>query len=112
MAPKPQYDEARRAQVISLKALGRTNAEIERLTHVPRRTIQHIWKRALDRGYNPSVDPAIQKSYVVNAAKPGRPKKIRDQKGTDKNENENVNATVSEKTGSPLDTDASAGSTS
>lgn len=97
--------------MISLKVLGRTNAEIERLTHVPRRTIQHIWKRALDRGYNPSVDPAIQKSYVVNAAKPGRPKKIRDERVNDKVENEA--APVSEKRSSPgLDIDVSAESAS
>ena len=56
MAPHAAHDMATRAQVIALKALGIPNKEINRQTGVGLRTINTIYDRAIERGFNPNAE--------------------------------------------------------
>ncbi|KAJ9129430.1 hypothetical protein NKR23_g12534, partial [Pleurostoma richardsiae] len=55
----PFYDLATRAQVLALKCVGATNPTIQEQTGVPSRTINRIFDRAIDRGFDPMTQPCV-----------------------------------------------------
>jgi hypothetical protein len=73
----PYYNDATRAQVISLKAFTKLNpSEITEITGIPERTCREIYKKAQTRGFNPEARPApILDEYVKTAQKPSVPTK-------------------------------------
>jgi hypothetical protein len=73
MAP---FESATRAQIVTLKAIGMTTAEVIAITGLKERTIQSIYSRAIDRGFDSAVRPMIiLDKYVEDAPRSGRPKK-------------------------------------
>jgi len=72
----PPHDMATRAQVVTLKALGLKNSEIERQTGIKTRTINSIYDRAIQRGFDPNAEQrVVHDNHVQNASRPGRPSK-------------------------------------
>jgi transposase len=69
------YDIATRAQALALKLIGRSNAEIEEITGIPPRTLQQIYRRAVERGLEPSKTAKLIDIYIVDAPRSGRPTK-------------------------------------
>jgi hypothetical protein len=73
MAP---YEISTRAQIVTLKAIGQTTAEVIAVTGLAERTIQSIYSRAVERGFDPAVRPIIiLDHYVKDAPRSGRPKR-------------------------------------
>ncbi|KAI1757860.1 hypothetical protein F4782DRAFT_475427 [Xylaria castorea] len=71
----PSYDIATRAQALALKIGGRhSNEEIERMTGIKARSINHIVDRAIERGLDLN-NPVILDIYVANGPRLGRPSK-------------------------------------
>lgn len=69
-------DLATRAQVISLKAFTqKTFAEIAYITGLSDPTTRRIFARAIERGFEPDVNPVILDEYVKDAPRSGRPTK-------------------------------------
>ena len=76
MASYTSHDIATRAQVVTLKALGLKNSEIERQTGIKTRTINSIYDRAIQRGFDPNAEQrVVHDNHVQNASRPGRPSK-------------------------------------
>ena len=71
----PSYDKATRAQALTLKILGVSNAEIERVTGMQTRSLNSLLKRAIERGFDPQTSPKILDAYVEDGKRSGRPKK-------------------------------------
>ena len=76
----PSIPITTRAQIITLKALGYTNEEICTKLCLPlaRRSIDRIYTRALDRGFDPEK-PICLDNYVEDAPRSGRPTKQTEQ---------------------------------
>jgi hypothetical protein len=53
----PIFDLATRALIIAYKADGKTNQEIIGLTGAEKRTINSIYARAIERGFDPASVP-------------------------------------------------------
>jgi len=72
----PSYDNATRAQVVTLKALGFTNEEIRSklCLSITFTTIDRIYRRALSRGFTPDK-PICLDRHVDNAHRSRRPTK-------------------------------------
>ena len=71
-----QHDIATRASILTLKALGKTNADITYVTGFNESTVRSILAKAIQRGFDPSIRPIlILNSYVEDASRSGRPKK-------------------------------------
>jgi hypothetical protein len=69
-------DIATRAFVVGLKSTGKTTNEVADLTGLQARTINRIYGRAIERGFDPNQRPlAIRDDYVVDASRSGRPTK-------------------------------------
>lgn len=69
-------DIATRAFVVGLKSTGKTTNEVADLTGLQPRTINRIYGRAIERGFDPNQRPlAIRDDYLVDASRSGRPKK-------------------------------------
>jgi transposase len=69
-------DVATRAFVVGLKSTGKTTNEVADLTGLQPRTINRIYGRAIERGFDPNQRPlAIRDDYLVDASRSGRPKK-------------------------------------
>lgn len=67
---------ATRAAVIAYRVVGMSSADISKLTGVPVRTINLIWTRAIERGFNPNVRPLnLKDAHLKDAGRPGRPRK-------------------------------------
>ena len=76
MAPHAAHDMATRAQVIALKALSIPNKEINRQTGVGLQTINTIYDRAIERGFDPNAEqPVIRDTHIQTAPQSGRPSK-------------------------------------
>jgi len=76
MAPYTSHDMATRAQVVTLKALGLKNSEIERQTGIQPRTINYIYDQAIQRGFNPNAEQqVVRNNHVQTASRSGRPSK-------------------------------------
>lgn len=71
----PYYDTATRAQALSLKLFGASNDEIQRITGITPSTLNRIYDRAIERGFNPSESSQILDKHVEDAPKSGRPAK-------------------------------------
>jgi transposase len=69
------YPLSVRAQVVTLRIAGLTNAQIVEMTGVSRRQIQSWYSNALKRGYDPSVSKLLKDEYLVDAPRSGRPKR-------------------------------------
>lgn len=72
----PSLDTGTRAQIVSLKGFGHSTDEIHKLLKIPISTINEIYRRAIDRGYNPDADqPILLLEHVAEAPRTGRPRK-------------------------------------
>ncbi|KAF7573029.1 hypothetical protein PtrM4_079340 [Pyrenophora tritici-repentis] len=72
----PVFDLATRALIIAYKADGKTNQEITRLTGVEKRTINSIYARAIERGFDPALRPIkLENKHVEDVSRSGRPLK-------------------------------------
>jgi hypothetical protein len=71
----PSYDTATRAQALGLKIAGHSNAEIQSITGIHPRTLQHLYKKALKRGFNPAESKTILNHHVEDGKRSGRPTK-------------------------------------
>ena len=71
-------DTATRASIVALKALsGKTTREIALLTGLSISSINRIYARAIERGFDPNVLPLIVRDeHVQDGARSGRPKKL------------------------------------
>jgi transposase len=76
---KPYTDAATRAQALTLKAVGWTNAQIEATTGISGRTLTNILDRAIKAGFVPVTPDGLlgrlSSEHVGNAPKVGRPQK-------------------------------------
>ncbi|PQK11111.1 hypothetical protein BB8028_0002g14290 [Beauveria bassiana] len=75
---RAQTELATRALILTLKApfCGKSTAEIASLTGVSTRTVDRIWARAIERGFDPAVLPVVLKDeYLEDAPRSGRPSK-------------------------------------
>ncbi|KAF1813253.1 hypothetical protein P152DRAFT_434157, partial [Eremomyces bilateralis CBS 781.70] len=71
-------DIATRALIVTLKSPigGKTTAEIAEKTGLPKRTINAIYARAIERGFDPNHLPLhIRDEWLEDAPRPGRPQK-------------------------------------
>ncbi|KAJ5661176.1 uncharacterized protein N7484_000548 [Penicillium longicatenatum] len=72
----PRYDLAMRSAIVTMRAIGMTTSEISERTNISIRTISSIWKRALERGFDPQSQPSIiTEAHVTDAVRSGRPEK-------------------------------------
>lgn len=70
----PRTDISTRASVVSLKATGMTSYDLSHLLGISTRTIDSIYARAIQRGFDPAVRPLkIQDSFLADAPRSGRP---------------------------------------
>ncbi|KAF2811080.1 uncharacterized protein BDZ99DRAFT_386542, partial [Mytilinidion resinicola] len=67
------YDNATRAQALTLKAMNVPSDQITAITGMSERTIRDVWKRAIDRGWNPQQSLKVLDIYVQDAPRSGRP---------------------------------------
>lgn len=73
MAP---HSIATRALILTLKATGKSNEEITGLTGIQKRTINSIFARAIERGFDPCRRPMkLEDSYLEDGYRSGRPSK-------------------------------------
>jgi len=75
-------DLATRAVIVSLKTPfgGKTTAQIACRLGIPERTINRIYARAIERGFDPNQEPLVLKDeYLIDAPRSGRPKKRTDE---------------------------------
>ncbi|KAJ5212450.1 uncharacterized protein N7498_004096 [Penicillium cinerascens] len=71
-----KYDIAMRTLVITMKALSIVPLTISAMTDMPTRTINTIWDRAIERGFDPLWRPlVITDAYIAGTSRSGRPKK-------------------------------------
>ena len=70
------HDNSTRAAVVVLKAIGKPNHKITGLTRVEKRTINSIYARAIERGFDPGLRPLqLEDKHLEDAHRPGRPSK-------------------------------------
>ena len=75
----PNTDLATRAMVITLKSalVKRTDAKVAEETGLNPRTINHIYAKAIRRGFDPNRFPLeIKNEYIEDGERSGRPKKL------------------------------------
>lgn len=74
----PNTDIATRALIVAFKSPigGKSTKDIADLTRIPERTINSIYARAIERGFDPNVLPLVLKdTHLEDAPRTGRPKK-------------------------------------
>ena len=59
-----------------MKAMGATLEHIQSVTLIKRRALQYLFKKAINRGWNPTTNPLIIDGYVVDGPRPGRKPKV------------------------------------
>ncbi|ORY19473.1 hypothetical protein BCR34DRAFT_471925, partial [Clohesyomyces aquaticus] len=70
------YNNPTRSAVVVLKALGKPNHKITRVTRVKKRTINSIYARAIKQGFDPSLQPLkLEEKHLEDAHRSGRPSK-------------------------------------
>ncbi|EQL29238.1 hypothetical protein, variant [Blastomyces dermatitidis ATCC 26199] len=72
----PNTDIATGALVVALKSpyFGKSNAEITEITQISKSQINRIYKRAIERGFNPELLHIILRDeWLRDAPKSGRP---------------------------------------
>ncbi|KAH7024182.1 hypothetical protein EDB80DRAFT_886598 [Ilyonectria destructans] len=78
----PKTDIATRALIVVFKSPsgGKTTAEVAEITGLLTRTINGIYARAIERGFDPNHRPMIlHDEYLRDAERAGRPKKQTDE---------------------------------
>jgi transposase len=75
MAPKQPYDNGLRVQALTMLQDSKRIDEIIKTTGYSSSTIYTIRRKAIQRGYNPQIDPKIYLRYVEDAPRSGRPLK-------------------------------------
>ena len=68
-------DNATRAQALALKVMGIRSAEIQEITGIQHRTLQALFRKAKERGYDPDTSKKILDIHVKDAPRSGRPTK-------------------------------------
>jgi transposase len=70
-------DIATRAYIVALKASGgKTSLQIAGLTGISIRSIDRIYARAIERGFDPNQQPIhMEDAYLADAPRSGRPSK-------------------------------------
>ena len=68
----PSYDNATRAQALTLKVIGVSNAEIEAITGIQPRTLNALLRKAKERGYDPNISKKILNIYVKDSLRSRR----------------------------------------
>ncbi|KAF1920445.1 hypothetical protein BDU57DRAFT_15502 [Ampelomyces quisqualis] len=82
----PVYNLATRALIVAYKADGKSNHDITEMTGVEKRTINSIYARAIERGFDPALRPLkLENKHIEDAPRSGRPSK--EQKASEKVEN-------------------------
>lgn len=79
---KKKTDIATRALVVFLKSPfgGKTTAEVTEITGLSIRTINSIYARAIERGFDPNQEPlTLRDEFLCDSDRPGRPKKQTDE---------------------------------
>jgi hypothetical protein len=67
-------ETAVRAQVVALRAFTtKISGEIARMTGLSVSTVNRIYARAIERGFNSNEDPLIHDRYVEDKPRSGRP---------------------------------------
>ena len=61
------YQLATRAQALAMKAMGATLEHIQKITQIKRRSLQYLFKKALNRGWHPTTNPLILDGYIIDA---------------------------------------------
>ncbi|KAF1981718.1 hypothetical protein K402DRAFT_312670, partial [Aulographum hederae CBS 113979] len=77
----PNTDIATRALVVALKSpiVGKSTAEVIEKTGLSKSTINTIYARAIERGFDPNILPLVIKNeYLIDAPRSGRPSKQKD----------------------------------
>jgi transposase len=74
----PSYDNATRAQALTLKLAGFSNAKITSITGIETRTLNKLYQKAISRGLDICEDAKLLDIYVQDTARSGRPKKQTD----------------------------------
>jgi transposase len=71
-----QTEMAIRAQVVTLRAFTtKSSSEIANLKGLSISSVNRIYARAIERGFNPHEDPLIHDRYIEDKPRPGRPAK-------------------------------------
>ena len=98
------YDLATRAQALALKCTGASNYFIQQQTGIPSRTINSIFDRAIERGFNPGTRPSIiLNCHVEDAPRPGRPRFARTRRPATLSSDNSSAIAVSRESGSQSD---------
>ena len=72
MAP---YENSTRA-LVCLKATGKSSKEVSAISGIPTRTVDSIYARAIERGFEPCERPMkLLDRYLEDAPRSGRPSK-------------------------------------
>ncbi|ORY10964.1 hypothetical protein BCR34DRAFT_336222 [Clohesyomyces aquaticus] len=73
MAP---YENSTRAIVVCLKATGKSSKEVSAISGIPTRTVNSIYARAIERGFEPCERPMkLLDKHLEDAPRSGRPSK-------------------------------------
>jgi transposase len=73
MAP---YENSTRAIVVCLKATGKSSKEVSAISGIPTRTVNSIYARAIERGFEPCERPMkLLDRHLEDAPRTGRPSK-------------------------------------
>ena len=75
-----RYSLAQRVHVLALLGEGCTEKYVAARTGVNSRTVNRIWKKAQELGFDPKQDSRILDSYVLDKPRSGRPKGIASEK--------------------------------
>ena len=70
------YQLATRAQALAIKAMGATLKKIQKITQIKRRSLQYLFKKALNHSWHPTTNPLILNGYIINAPRTGPKVKI------------------------------------
>jgi transposase len=71
----PSCDNTTRAQALTLKLAGVSNAKITSITGIKTWNLNSLYQKAISRGLDPSEDAKLLNIHVQDAAHSGRPKK-------------------------------------
>lgn len=75
----PNIDIATRALIVTLKSSfggAKTTQEVSFLTGIPIRTINSIYGRAIERGFDPNIRPLnLKDEHLQDGVRLGRPSK-------------------------------------
>ena len=70
------YQLATRAQALAIKAMGATLKYIQKITQIKRRSLQYLFKKALNYGWHPTTNPLILDGYIIDAPRTGPKVKV------------------------------------